>query len=94
MNAVDMTQESMWKVIVKFSIPLMLGNICQQLYLFIDALIVGRRLGVNGLAAFRIYRMVRLFGIWIYTGYNTGVFSVYIAKFKDEAKRTFTAVHL
>lgn len=51
MNAVDMTQESMWKVIVKFSIPLMLGNICQQLYLFIDALIVGRRLGVNGLAA-------------------------------------------
>lgn len=34
-----------------FSVPLLIGNVVQQLYQFADAVVVGRHLGVNALAA-------------------------------------------
>ncbi|MEI3844487.1 MULTISPECIES: MATE family efflux transporter [Microbacterium] len=40
-----------WRVILAFSIPLLIGNVVQQLYQFVDAIVVGRHLGVNSLAA-------------------------------------------
>ncbi|MDF1489097.1 MATE family efflux transporter [Tessaracoccus caeni] len=39
------------RVIVLFAIPLLLGNVFQQIYHFTDAVVVGRLLGVNALAA-------------------------------------------
>ena len=47
----NMTVGSPSRLIFFFSIPLILGNILQQMYSFIDTLIVGRALGVNALAA-------------------------------------------
>lgn len=38
-------------LILTFTIPLIIGNILQQMYSFLDTLIVGRTLGVNALAA-------------------------------------------
>ena len=38
-------------LILSFSIPLMLGNIFQQLYILVDTFIVGNVIGVNALAA-------------------------------------------
>ena len=35
-----------WKAIVLFSAPLLIGNVVQQLYQFVDAMVVGRHLGV------------------------------------------------
>ena len=40
-----MTEGSIWKSILLFSVPLILGNLLQQLYNTADALIVGRFLG-------------------------------------------------
>ncbi|REJ04123.1 MATE family efflux transporter [Microbacterium bovistercoris] len=40
-----------WRVILAFSVPLLIGNVVQQLYQFTDAVVVGRHLGVNSLAA-------------------------------------------
>ncbi|MFT4233446.1 MAG: MATE family efflux transporter [Microbacterium sp.] len=40
-----------WRVILAFTVPLLLGNIVQQLYQFADSLVVGRHLGVDALAA-------------------------------------------
>jgi len=40
-----------WRVIVLFSVPLLIGNVVQQLYQFVDAIVVGRHLGVDALAA-------------------------------------------
>lgn len=40
-----------WRVILAFSVPLLIGNIVQQLYQFVDAVVVGRHLGVDSLAA-------------------------------------------
>lgn len=39
------------KLIVLFTIPLLIGNLFQQLYSFMDALIVGRTIGKAALAA-------------------------------------------
>lgn len=40
-----------WRVILVFAVPLLVGNVVQQLYQFADAVVVGRHLGVDSLAA-------------------------------------------
>ena len=47
----DMTTGSPARLILWFTLPLIAGNIFQQLYGFVDTLIVGRILGVEALAA-------------------------------------------
>ncbi|MEG1411412.1 MAG: MATE family efflux transporter [Terrisporobacter sp.] len=47
----DMTKGSPLKLFIFFSIPLLIGNIFQQLYSMVDTIIVGRFVGVNALAA-------------------------------------------
>ena len=47
----DMTEGSPLRAIIKFAIPLILGYLLQQMYLIIDAAIVGRWIGVGALAA-------------------------------------------
>lgn len=46
-----MTEGSIWKKILFFSIPLILGNLFQQLYNTVDSVIVGRFIGSSALAA-------------------------------------------
>lgn len=47
----DMTQGSPMKLILGFSIPILLGTLFQQCYNIVDTVIVGRFLGVDSLAA-------------------------------------------
>ena len=47
----DMTVGPPWKRIVEFSLPLLLGNIAQQLYNTVDSIVIGRYVGDNALAA-------------------------------------------
>ena len=47
----DMTQGPPWKRILEFSIPMLIGNIAQQLYNTADSVIVGKYVGDNALAA-------------------------------------------
>lgn len=49
--ATSLTTGRPWRVILSFSIPLLLGNVVQQMYQFVDAVVVGRHLGVESLAA-------------------------------------------
>ena len=48
---VDMTEGSPWKKIVLFAVPMLVGNIAQQLYNTVDSVVVGRYVGDNALAA-------------------------------------------
>lgn len=50
-SAKDMTEGAPWKRILEFSIPMLLGNLAQQLYNTADSIIVGRYVGDNALAA-------------------------------------------
>ena len=47
----ELTSGSPIKLITFFMLPIFLGNIFQQLYNLVDALIVGRIIGINALAA-------------------------------------------
>lgn len=48
---VDMTEGKPWEKIVAFTIPMLIGNIAQQLYNTVDSIVVGRYVGDNALAA-------------------------------------------
>ena len=49
--ATDMTEGTPWKRILQFSVPMILGNIAQQLYNTADTVIVGIYVGDNALSA-------------------------------------------
>ncbi len=47
----DLTKGSPAKLILLFTVPLLIGNVFQQFYNMIDMIIVGQTLGKNALAA-------------------------------------------
>ena len=49
--ATSLTTGRPWRVILTFAVPLLIGNVVQQLYQVVDTVVVGRELGVNSLAA-------------------------------------------
>ncbi len=50
-QATDMTVGEPWKQIVIFTVPMLIGNIAQQLYNTVDSIVVGKYVGDNALAA-------------------------------------------
>ena len=48
---VDMTEGRPWEKIVLFTIPMIIGNVAQQLYNTVDSIVVGKYVGDNALAA-------------------------------------------
>lgn len=44
----DLTEGKVWKVIVRFALPLLVGNLLQQFYNITDSIIVGQFLGKGG----------------------------------------------
>ena len=52
-GTIDMTTGSVWKNIVMFTLPMLIGNIAQQLYSTVDTIVVGRYAsnGDNAIAA-------------------------------------------
>jgi len=47
----DMTVGTPWKSIALFTLPMLIGNIAQQLYSTVDSIVVGKYIGDNALAA-------------------------------------------
>ena len=47
----DMTVGAPWKSIITFTLPMLLGNIAQQLYSTVDTIVVGHYIGDNALSA-------------------------------------------
>ena len=50
-NTIVMTKGNPYKLILQFAMPLMLGNIFQQMYTLVDTMVVGKGVGVDALAA-------------------------------------------
>ncbi len=75
----DMTHGSPAKLILTFALPLMLGNVFQQLYTTVDTAIVGQFAGVEALAALGAADWLNWMTLGIVTGF-TGGFSIPIAQ--------------
>ncbi len=69
----DLTEGNVGKQIVLFSIPLMLGNMFQQLYSITDSIIVGRLLGSQALAAVGATIPVVRLSISLFQGITLGL---------------------
>ena len=75
----NMTQGAPARLIFTFAIPLMLGNVCQQLYTVVDTAIVGQALGVNALAALGAADWLNWLVLGVIQGFAQG-FSIYMAQ--------------
>ena len=71
-SAKDMTIGSPWKRIMEFSIPMLLGNIAQQLYNTADSVIVGHYVGDNALAAVGSASPILNLLLALFVGISTG----------------------
>ena len=69
----NLTEGDPARLIFSFALPLVAGNMMQQLYAFIDTLIVGRFLGVNALAAVGCTGSLMFLTLGFIMGFCTGV---------------------
>lgn len=75
----DMTCGTPWKLIFLFAVPLIFGNIFQEFYTIVDTMVVGKKLGVNALAAVGATGWVFMFNSMLIQGFTQG-FGIQIAK--------------
>ncbi|MDE7332826.1 MAG: polysaccharide biosynthesis C-terminal domain-containing protein [Lachnospiraceae bacterium] len=81
----DMTIGNPIRLLLAFSMPLMLGNLFQQLYTFVDALIVGQYVGADALAALGASEWLTFIMFGVISGITQGC-SVVAARFFGEKK--------
>ena len=94
----DFTVGKEAKLILHFSIPLVLGNIFQNLYNVVDSIIVGQYLGKEALGAVGasfpiIFALISLV-IGIGSGASTVISQYYGAKKIEEVKRTIDTIFI
>lgn len=75
----DMTQGAPLGLILTFALPLMVGNIFQQLYTVVDTMVVGQVLGVSALASLGATDWTDWMMLGIIQGFTQG-FSIRIAQ--------------
>lgn len=68
----DLTEGKVWKVIVRFAVPLLVGNLLQQFYNIRDSIIVGQFLGKEALAAVSASFFIYYFIISLVIGVGSG----------------------
>lgn len=91
----NLTHGPVWKVIVRFALPLLVGNLLQQLYNITDSIIVGQFLGKEALAAvsasFFIYYFIISLVIGIGSGTSVVVSQFFGAQQYDKVQRAFSS---
>ncbi len=75
MKNLNMTQGHPGKLLIRFALPLMAGNVFQQLYTVVDTAIVGRGVGMDALAALGTVDWLNWMFLGIAQGFSQG-FSV------------------
>ena len=87
----DMTKGSVFGVLVKFSVPLLIGNIAQQLYSTVDSIVVGKYVGDNALAAVGASGPIINLLLVLFMAISTGV-GIQVAQFHGARdKRTLAS---
>ena len=64
-----MTKGPSARLLLVFALPLMLGNLFQQLYTMVDTIIVGQGVGINALASLGASDWLN----WMFIGFVTGI---------------------
>ena len=87
-----MTSGAPWKSILIFTLPMIIGNVAQQLYSTVDSIVVGKYIGDNALAAvgsaMPIVNMILVLFIGISAGASIMVSQYFGAKNRDALSHT------
>lgn len=73
----DMTRGNSMKLIFQFFLPILIGNLFQQLYSFVDSMVVGKGIGDTALAAVGNTGSVHFLIIGFAVGLTGGLASVF-----------------
>ena len=96
-GSMDMTKGSPYKLIFLFSIPLLIGNILQQLYNMVDSIVVGNIVGPKALAAvgtgFPIIFMLSSLFMGIATGATVMVSQYFGARNYEKLQNTVSTIY-
>lgn len=76
----DMTQGKPAKLMLTFAFPVIITNLCQQMYQIVDAAIVGRGVGVDALAAVGCTDWTYWIILWSMAS-MTGGFATFVSRF-------------
>ena len=90
----DMTAGSPAKLLLLFAIPMLIGNIFQQVYSLADTVIIGRTLGVEGLAAIGsvggVLFFIHGFGIGVTSGLGIVIAQRFGTKNEERIRKSIT----
>ena len=88
----DMTKGTPWKCILQFTLPMLIGNIAQQLYSTVDSIVVGRFVNDDALAAvgssMPLLNMILVLFIGISAGASIMVSQYFGAKDRERVSYT------
>ena len=96
-TSIDMTSGSPYRLILSFTMPLLLGNIFQQLYNMVDSVVVGNVIGDKALAAvgtgFPIIFMLSSLFMGIGTGATIMISQFYGARDLERVNQTVNTIY-
>ena len=93
-NDIDMTSGAIWKHIVRFALPMMVGLLFQQLYNTVDTVVVGQFVGKEALAAVGCNGNIINVLVGTFAGLATGASVVVSQSYgAHDEKRLKDAVH-
>ncbi len=82
---IDLTKGIIWKVMIRFALPIFLGAFFQSLYTMTDAVIVGRFAGKEGLAAIEAVLALTRLPLNFFVGLSSGA-SIIISQYYGAKK--------
>ena len=93
-DAVILTEGVIWKQVLRFLVPIVIGSFFQQLYNMVDTIIVGHYVGTDALAAVGSTGPITALLVGFFVGVSSGA-TVVIAQYYGAglAKRVSDAVH-
>ena len=91
-KVVDMTSGSIMPMIIRFSVPLVCGSVCSQLYSIVDSYVSGNAIGDSATAAigatYALYTLMTQFVYGFVVGFSQVVARAFGAHDREKIKRT------
>ncbi len=94
----DLTTGKEAKLILLFALPMLLGNVFQQLYIFVDSIVVGNFLGKGSLtavgASFPVFFALISLGIGLATGAGVVISQFFGAKQYENVQKSIDTMYI